>query len=120
MPMSDRAFRALARAEPETIFALIRAIAPGVLPARAHTFAVEPAPTQIDRLPPPLDTDWIARVGRRAIIHLEAQGYRDTSFLERIFYYHLGGVLRYRKRTVRTVALWLIVPPESQRRDTIT
>jgi hypothetical protein len=118
MPSSDRAFRALAQAEPRVIIALLRTVAAHVL---AGSAAVSPEAVGDPRLvlPAPRDADWIARVGDEDMLHLECQGYRDTSFLDRLFRYHLGFVLRFWPRRVQTVALWLIVPPASQRRDTI-
>jgi hypothetical protein len=118
MPRSDRAFRALAQAEPEVLVALVQALAAHVLPKGA---AVSPDAVGDPRIlvPTQHDADWVARVGEEDMLHLECQGYRDTGFLGRVFCYHLGFVLRYWPRRVRTVALWLIVPPRSQRRDTI-
>jgi hypothetical protein len=118
MPSSDRAFRALAQAEPRVIVALLQTLTPQVLAAGA---AVSPETVGDPRmlLPPAVDADWVARVGEEDMLHLECQGYRDTSFLDRLFRYHLGFVLRYWPRRVRTAALWLIVPPPGQRRDTI-
>ncbi|MFO0758261.1 MAG: hypothetical protein U0359_17335 [Byssovorax sp.] len=54
--------------------------------------------------------------------HLECQGYRDETFGERVLWYHVDlAALRYRgKRRVRTVALWLMSPPKSQRRSEVT
>src|SRR5262249_30574654 len=52
-------------------------------------------------------------------LHIEGQGYRDTDFSDRLFYYHLGHVLRYRPRRVRTLALWLTRPSYEQRRGVI-
>jgi hypothetical protein len=58
---------------------------------------------------------------RRCRSPTECQGYRDDGFSERVLWYHLGLALRYRrKRSVRTVALWMILPPEDQPRDTLT
>jgi hypothetical protein len=70
-------------------------------------------------LPAPSDADWMARADPDDIVHVECQGIRDTSFLDRIVHHHLGFVLRYWPRRVRTVALWLKVPRPTQRRDTI-
>jgi hypothetical protein len=118
MPRSDRAFRALAQAEPEVLVGLVQALAAHVLPKGA---AVSPDAVGDPRilLPAPQDADWVARVGEEDMLHLECQGYRDAGFPGRVVRYHLGFVLRYWPRRVRTVALWLIVPPRSQRKDTI-
>jgi hypothetical protein len=47
--------------------------------------------------------------------HIEGQGYRDLAYLDRVFYYHLGLVLRHRQREVRTLTLWLRTPSEMER-----
>jgi hypothetical protein len=54
------------------------------------------------------------------VLHVECPEYRDASFPERLFWYHLGLVIRHRPRPVRTIALWLITPPAGQRIETIT
>jgi ribosomal protein L12E/L44/L45/RPP1/RPP2 len=72
---------------------------------------------QKDALPSPLEADIVLRVGKQHVLHVEGQGYGDKDFTRRIFRYHLGFVLRYWPRRVHTVALWLIVPPASQRRE---
>ena len=100
MPLSDRAFRALARAEPDVIVALLRAVAPDALPEDARADPDDVTPSQLDALPPPLDIDWAARVSADDVSHVECQGYRDTGFLERLFYYHLHLVLRHRPRQI--------------------
>jgi hypothetical protein len=118
MPRSDRAFRALARAQPDVIAGLLAAVAPGLLPAGASLVADDVVPTQIDALPPELDADFATRVADDALAHVECQGYRDTGFAARTLWYHVGFALRNRgRRRVRTVALWLTTPPRAQRRD---
>jgi hypothetical protein len=118
MPNSDRAFRALARAQPDVIAALISAVAPGILPAGAVLVPDDVAPTHLDGLPPEMDADFAARVSADALTHVECQGYRDHGFEARTLWYHLGFALRNRaKRRVRTVALWLRAPPRGHPRD---
>jgi hypothetical protein len=63
--------------------------------------------------------DWVARIARTDMIHMECQGYRDTCFLNRLFKYHVHFVVRYPGYRVRTVALWLIEPPQGQRLEVI-
>jgi hypothetical protein len=121
MPKSDRAFRALARAQPDLVAGLLAAVAPGLLPAGAALLPDDVAPTHLDALPPELDADFAARVASDALVHVESQGYRDEGFGARVLWYHVGFALRNRgKRRVRTVALWLTSPPKDQPRDTMT
>lgn len=117
MPKSDRAFRALSRAQPEIVAAMLRVLAPRLLPPEAQLAADDVVPTQLDGLPPEMDADWAARVDQDDLLHVECQGYRDAGFAERILWYHLGFALRNRgKRRVRTVALWLLPLPVKQSR----
>ncbi len=117
MAGSDRAFRALASNEPHVVVAALHAMVPDFLPPRLAVGRAEPAPTRLDALAPPRDADAVLRVGRRLLAHIECQGYRDTGFAERVFWYHLELAVAYRPRRVRTVALWLLQPPEAQRRE---
>lgn len=118
MPMSDRAFRALARAQPDVIAGLLAAVAPGLLPLEAALGPDDVAPTHVDGLPPELDADFAVRVASDALAHVECQGYRDTRFEARVLWYHVGFALRHRgRRRVRTVAIWLTSPPRGQPRD---
>jgi hypothetical protein len=50
---------------------------------------------------------------------MECQGYGDKSFLSRLFKYHVHFVVRYPGYRVRTVALWLVEPPQVQRLEVI-
>jgi len=121
MPTSDRAFRALARAQPDVVAGLLQAIMPTLLPAHAVLVPDDVAPTHLDGLPPELDADFAARVTSDDLLHMECQGYRDNDFSERVLWYHVGFALRYRgKRRVRTVALWLIPLPKAQPKHEIT
>lgn len=114
MPASDRAFRALARAAPTTVLALLDALRPRVLPfASAQPIRLQP--TQATALPPDMDTDWLASLRDDELCHVECQGYRDTTFTERLTKYHLRHSLWYWPRRVHTFAVWLIRPPEPQR-----
>ncbi|MBI2894497.1 MAG: hypothetical protein HYY06_13175 [Deltaproteobacteria bacterium] len=70
-------------------------------------------------LPSPVEADFVARQADGGILHVEMQGYRDVRFVARLFRYHLALVLRYPDRPVRTVAIWLVKPPSSQRTDCI-
>jgi hypothetical protein len=121
MPTSDRAFRALARAQPDVIVGLLHAITPTLLPPHAVPVPDDVAPTHLDGLPPEIDADFAARMTPDELLHMECQGYRDSGFSERVLWYHVGFALRFRsKRRVRTVALWLIPLPRAQPRNEIT
>ncbi|MFO0757767.1 MAG: hypothetical protein U0359_14830 [Byssovorax sp.] len=121
MPKSDRAFRSLARVQPDIIAGFLSLVAPEVLPPGTIVIPDDLAPTQVDALPPELDADFAARISTDGLTHLECQGYRDETFGERVLWYHVGLALRYRgKRRVRTIALWLTSPPKSQRRGEVT
>lgn len=118
MPKSDRAFRALARSQPDVIAGLLAAVAPGIVPKGAVLEPDDVAPTHIDALPPEMDADFAARVAGSDFVHVECQGYRDKGFSQRLPWYHVGFALRNRgKRRVRTVAIWLTSPPTAQPRD---
>jgi len=121
MPTSDRAFRALARAQPDVVVGLLHAITPTLLPPDAVPVPDDVAPTHLDGLPPELDADFAARVGSDDLLHMECQGYRDSGFSERVLWYHVGFALRYRgRRRVRTVALWLIPLSNARSKNEIT
>lgn len=120
MPKSDRAFRALSRAQPDVVAAMLRVLTPRLLPHDAQLVPDDVVPTQLDGLPPELDADWAARVNQDDLLHIECQGYKDTTFDERTLWYHVGFALRNRgKRRVRTVALWLMPLPTGQRRNVV-
>jgi hypothetical protein len=116
---SDRAFRALARAEPEVIAALLSIALPRLVPRGARVTPEEVDDPNLEAADQLVEADWIARMGRRSLVHAEFQGYRDATFLQRLLRYHLALVLRYGARIVRTVAIWSIRPPASQRVDRI-
>jgi hypothetical protein len=90
VPKSDRAFRALARAQPDVIAHLLAAVAPGLLPAGAAIVPDDVVPTHLDGLPPELDADFATRVASDELAHVECQGYRDTGFEARTLWYHVG------------------------------
>jgi hypothetical protein len=114
MPASDRAFRALAPGVPDAVVTLLRALAPEGLPLDTAQ-PVRVQASQATALPPDLDTDWLASLGDGDLCHVECQGYRDTTFAERLIKYHLRHAVWYWPRRVRTFAVWLIVPPAAQR-----
>ncbi len=120
MPKSDRAFRALSRAQPDVIASMLRVLTPRLMPPNVQLVPDDVAPTHLDGLPPELDADWAVRVAEDDFVHLECQGYNDASFSERVLWYHLGFALRNRgKRRVRTVALWLKPLPAGQPRNLV-
>ena len=114
MPASDRAFRALARAAPGTVLALLGALRPRALPFSSAQ-PVQLQPTQATALPPDMDTDWLASLANDELCHVECQGYHDGGFPQRLTKYHLRHSLWYWPRRVHTFAIWLIRPPEPQR-----
>lgn len=116
MPASDRAFRALARAEPNVVIGLLHALDPGALPAHVDVTPEDVDDSRLDLPSHALDADWVARVGTDLVQHVELQGYRDEGFPERVFRYHLTLVLRYRGRRVYTTAIWLVDRPEARRK----
>jgi hypothetical protein len=118
VPYSDRAFRALVRDRPDVLVALLDAV---VRPRLALTGVVTPEDvddTHLD-LPATLDADSVARCGD-TVLHTEFQGYRDRTFDDRVFRYHLLLTLRYPAFRVETIALWIKRPSEVQRRGLIT
>jgi hypothetical protein len=120
MTQSDRAFHALAQNEPEVVWAALRIICPQVVAHATPIRTEDLQPTRLDALAPPLDADWLARVGARTLLHLECQGYLDGQFPDRLFRYHLLLTLQHPERTVHTVALWLTRPLGTHRRGRIT
>src|SRR5262245_56882235 len=88
MAKSDRAFRGLARSEPNTILSLTRVIATALVPPNADV-----TPEMVDdphvQAPPIADADWVARIEPGELLHLECQGYRGRDFPSRLFKYHL-------------------------------
>lgn len=118
VPSSDRALRYLARERPDVVAGLVRELLPGLLREQAM---LEPEAVDDPRLdlPPPLDADLVARIGDGELLHVEFQGYRDTTFVDRLFRYHMLLVLRYPERRVTTVAVWLVRPPDAQRIEVI-
>ncbi len=119
MPSSDRTLRAFAQAEPDVIARLLRAVAPGLLPNDTQLQPEDVSDPHAHGLPAPRDADLVARAGSNDVLHVEFQGYRDTEFMERVVYYHLTFVLRFKPRNVHTVALWLVRPPAAQLHDVI-
>ncbi len=115
MPLSDRAFHALAQHEPQVVLATLRVLCPELASRATLLGRDDLAPTRLDTLAPPEDADWLARLDDDELLHLECQGYRDAGFPERLLRYHLALTLREPERRVRTIALWLTRPPDAQR-----
>jgi hypothetical protein len=110
MAATDRAFRALGRAEPDTL--LVRALAPDLLPPHlAASSRLASADARLDTPDPSLEVDLaLHQIAGPILWHLEGQGYKDLAFPDRVLRYHLGLVLRHWEREVRTVAIWLVIP----------
>jgi hypothetical protein len=119
MAMSDRAFRALAQAEPQVIVATLCVLAPGVVDQRMRVTTANLTSTRHDALAPPMEADLGLFLGDDALLHMECQGYGDRGFASRVLRYHLWYVLRHFERRVRTVALWLYEAPSAQRESVI-
>ena len=115
MAGSDRAFRALAHAEPDVLVATLRVLRPTLLAPGAVVTPDDLEPTKLDALAAAREVDWVARVTGTGRLHVECQGYGETGFVDRLLRYHLVLVVRDWSRTVQTVALWLTRPPEAQR-----
>jgi predicted transposase YdaD len=120
---TDRAFRALARSEPEVVLALLRLALPDLM--REVSVSADGVEDPKLDLPPPLEADMVAHGAPQELLHVEGQGYSEVAFEQRVFHYHLLLVVRHPERRVRTVALWLVRPPPKQRlgrieRDTVT
>jgi hypothetical protein len=114
MAGSDRAFRALAHAEPDVIVETLRTLCPTLVARGAVVTPEDLEPTRLDALAPAREADWVARVGGAGMLHAECQGYREGDFTDRLLRYHLSLVLRAWSRKVNSVALWLKRPPEAQ------
>jgi len=115
---TDRAFRALGRDEPDTLLALVRSLAPDLLPPSLASSAgpLSSVDPRLDTPDPSREVDLaLAERDGPLLWHIEGQGYREPAYLDRVFYYHLGLVLRYRHREVRTLTLWLRVPSAQER-----
>jgi hypothetical protein len=112
MAATDRAFRALGRAEPDTLLALVRALAPDLLPPHlAAATRLVSADARLDTPDPSLEVDLaLHQIAGPILWHLEGQGYKDLAFPDRVLRYHLGLVLRHWDREVRTIAIWLVIP----------
>jgi hypothetical protein len=60
--------------------------------------------------------DFVVRVGRLLLIHVEFQGYRDTLFGRRLVFYNAGFLKRYPRLHVKSVAIWTVRPPATESR----
>jgi len=118
VPYSDRAFRALVRDAPQVLVSLLDAVVRPRLALEGNITPADVDDTHLD-LPPSLDADSVARCAN-VVLHTECQGYRDPSFDDRVFRYHLLLALRYPTLQVETIALWLRSPSSAQRRGVIT
>ena len=117
MPTTDRAFRALARASPDTVRAFVRAATGDADPSAGEAVLLDDP--NLDTPPHPKEADLVLRVGDGSIDHYECQGYGQASFLDRLFFYHVALVLRHPQRHVRSWAIWTRVPPPAQRAPVI-
>jgi hypothetical protein len=63
--------------------------------------------------------DFVVRVGRSLVIHVEFQGYRGPLFRRRLVFYNAGLLKRYPRRRVLSVAIWTTRPSRADSRDKI-
>jgi hypothetical protein len=117
MASSDRAFRALARASPRNVLALLRLLELEVHVAADDVVALDDP--NLDVPPHPREADLVVRVGEPDLFHVECQGYVDPAFLDRVFGYHLVLTLRHPERHVRTFVIWTRLPKPHQRTNLI-
>lgn len=101
------------------ILALLRLASPGLVPG-----GVRATPARVDDPSVELSSvggaaDFVVRVGRWLVIHVEFQGYRDALFGRRLIFYNAGLLKRYPRRQVKSVALWTTRPPASDLRNEI-
>lgn len=116
MVATDRAFRALGRAEPQTIVSLVEVLVPGVVTGKVSVLSREVLDAWLDRPLHPIEADIVLRVEpEEAVFHVEGQGYREDGFGDRVLRYHLTLSLRHWNRRVHTLALWLVPPANEQR-----
>jgi flagellar biosynthesis/type III secretory pathway protein FliH len=121
MTATDRTFRAMARAEPHLLLALLGLLSPETVSDPTEIRPLDVLATGVDVPPPPADADWVGRLtSRRKILHVESQGYRDRGFLQRLVRYHTALALRFVRWKVETFALWIVRPPRRQRTNTVT
>lgn len=97
---------------------MLEVVAPALVPLRA-TITPDAVDDPTLDPPPPVEADWVAGVGAGDVFHVECQGYRDESFADRLFRYHLALTLRYPRRRVHTIAIWVIRPAARERIDEV-
>jgi hypothetical protein len=109
--------RALARAEPQAVLALLRAAIPDFMEEVCPGGVLGPDAVEDPKLglPPPIEADLVTRAGDSRLLHVEGQGYDERAFDRRVFGHHLALVLRHPERRVSTVALWLVPAPPERR-----
>jgi hypothetical protein len=116
MAATDRAFRALGRDEPATLLALVDLLLPDLLPEGMSLRNLTVRDPRLDIPDPSIEADAVfVQEERNQLWHLEGQGYDEEEFLDRVLRYHLGFVLRYWDKEVRTLILWMRPPPPEQR-----
>lgn len=120
MVATDRAFRALGRAEPETIIALVQTIAPGLLSGDPHALSPEALDTWLDRPVHPTEADIVRLLDpTQDLLHIEGQGYSERDFVDPARRYRLTLSVRDWPRQGHTLALWLAKPTQGQARTVL-
>ncbi|MFO0605379.1 MAG: hypothetical protein U0324_19520 [Polyangiales bacterium] len=74
MPLSDRAFHALAQHEPQVVLATLRVLCPELAARATPLDRDDLAPTRLEVLARPEDAGWLARLGDDELLHLECEG----------------------------------------------
>lgn len=121
MVATDRAFRALGRAEPDSVIALVQTVAPGLLSGTPHVLPHDGLDTWMDPPLHPTEADIVLRLDPSdELLHVEGQGYSEADFGDRAMRYHMTLALRHWKRRVHTLALWLVPPAREQERSVLT
>ena len=115
---TDRTFRALAREQPDIVLALLRASGESASELDMACSPDEVGDPQLDRPAAAIEADSVL-VFDDVVRHTELQGYRDTSFEDRLFRYHIHLAVRHWPKPVRTLAVWLFVPSERTQRHRI-
>jgi hypothetical protein len=116
MPMSDRAFHALAHARPDAVTAVLRVLVPDLASSEMELAPVDPAAARPGALAPLPEADRVAPAGPDALLHVGCQGDCDPGVLDQLLRDHLALTVRHWPRRVETVALWLRVPSAEQAR----
>ena len=108
MVAPERAFRALGRAEPQTIASLVEGLAFGVVPGRVRVLPEDVVVTWLDRPLHPIGANsGVQGEPGEVVLRVGGQGYHEDGCGERVFRYRLGLSLRHWARQTLTLEVWL-------------